>query len=101
MTAPRTVFVTGATGFIGSRLIPRLLQRGHTVRALVRRPEQAGHLRELGVHLHPGDVTRQGGLAEGMHGAEPTGCCTSPTITRCTNGMRASTPASTSRATAT
>ena len=69
MTAPRTVFVTGATGFIGSRLVPRLLQRGHTVRALVRRPEQAGHLKALGVHLHPGDVTRPDGLAEGMHGA--------------------------------
>jgi uncharacterized protein YbjT (DUF2867 family) len=30
------VFVTGATGYLGSRLIPRLLERGHRVRALVR-----------------------------------------------------------------
>lgn len=30
------VFITGGTGYIGSRLIPRLVQRGHTVRALVR-----------------------------------------------------------------
>ena len=35
MTA-RNVFITGATGYIGSRLVPRLLARGHTVRALVR-----------------------------------------------------------------
>jgi uncharacterized protein YbjT (DUF2867 family) len=32
----RFVFITGSTGYIGSRLIPRLLERGHEVRALVR-----------------------------------------------------------------
>ena len=30
------VFITGSTGYVGSRLIPRLLARGHRVRALVR-----------------------------------------------------------------
>ena len=30
------VFVTGGTGYMGQRLIPRLLARGHEVRALVR-----------------------------------------------------------------
>ncbi|GAA4406668.1 hypothetical protein GCM10023168_21920 [Fodinibacter luteus] len=34
-TTARTVLVTGATGYIGSRLIPRLLRDGHTVRAAV------------------------------------------------------------------
>jgi uncharacterized protein YbjT (DUF2867 family) len=32
----RIVFITGGTGYIGQRLIPRLLDRGHQVRALVR-----------------------------------------------------------------
>jgi uncharacterized protein YbjT (DUF2867 family) len=32
----REVLVTGATGYIASRLIPRLLERGHAVRAFVR-----------------------------------------------------------------
>lgn len=32
----RVVFVAGATGYIGRHLIPQLLQRDHTVRALVR-----------------------------------------------------------------
>lgn len=30
------IFITGGTGYIGSRLIPALVQRGHSVRALVR-----------------------------------------------------------------
>ncbi|HEY6146291.1 MAG TPA: NAD(P)H-binding protein [Thermoanaerobaculia bacterium] len=34
--SPRRVFVSGGTGYVGSRLIPRLLERGHRVRALVR-----------------------------------------------------------------
>jgi uncharacterized protein YbjT (DUF2867 family) len=32
----RRVFITGGTGYMGLRLIPRLLERGHEVRALVR-----------------------------------------------------------------
>ncbi|HXI92255.1 MAG TPA: NAD(P)H-binding protein [Blastocatellia bacterium] len=36
MTA-RNVFITGGTGYVGRALIPRLLERGHSVRALVRR----------------------------------------------------------------
>ena len=34
-----TVLVTGATGFIGRRLVPALVDAGHTVRAMTRRPE--------------------------------------------------------------
>jgi uncharacterized protein YbjT (DUF2867 family) len=35
--ASRNVFLTGGTGYMGSRLIPRLLARGHRVTACVRR----------------------------------------------------------------
>ena len=40
MSEPLTVLVTGATGFIGRRLVPELVDRGHTVRAMTRRPEE-------------------------------------------------------------
>lgn len=36
---PTTVLVTGASGFIGRRLVPLLVERGHEVRAMTRRPE--------------------------------------------------------------
>jgi uncharacterized protein YbjT (DUF2867 family) len=39
----RRVFVTGSTGYMGARLIARLLERGHQVKGLTRR-ESAGKL---------------------------------------------------------
>ena len=38
MATPQRVLVTGATGYIGGRLVPRLLARGYQVRVLVRSP---------------------------------------------------------------
>jgi uncharacterized protein YbjT (DUF2867 family) len=35
--------VTGATGYIGGRLAPRLLDNGHTVRAMARNPDKLAH----------------------------------------------------------
>jgi uncharacterized protein YbjT (DUF2867 family) len=40
MTA-RRVFITGGTGYLGRALVPRLLERGHGVRALVRKGSES------------------------------------------------------------
>jgi len=40
MNAPQTVFIAGATGYIGKRLCARLMQRGHRVYALTRSASQ-------------------------------------------------------------
>ena len=42
------VFVAGATGAIGTRLVPQLVERGHEVIGSSRSPEKAEHIRDLG-----------------------------------------------------
>jgi nucleoside-diphosphate-sugar epimerase len=42
------VFLAGATGVIGRRLLPRLLEGGHDVTAMTRREDRAAGLREAG-----------------------------------------------------
>lgn len=48
----KTVLITGATGFVGGHIVTRLIERGDSVRAVVRRP--APWLSELGVEVMPG-----------------------------------------------
>jgi dihydroflavonol-4-reductase len=59
-------FVTGATGFIGTTLIERLLARGDEVRALVRDIGRATELRAMGADLVRGDVARPDSFAEAV-----------------------------------
>ena len=51
------ILVTGATGFIGPRIVHAFRAEEHDVRALVRHPEGAGQLAGWGVELATGDVT--------------------------------------------
>ena len=61
-----TVLVTGATGFIGRRLVPELVDRGMTVRAMTRRPEQYdGPGEAVG-----GDVGDRASLSDPLEGAD-------------------------------
>ena len=53
------VLATGGTGYIGGRLVPRLLRRGHKVRVLVRDPARlAGRPWAQRVELLQGDLLR-------------------------------------------
>jgi uncharacterized protein YbjT (DUF2867 family) len=73
MDAPEsnTVFVTGATGYIGGRLAPRLVERGYRVRCLARSEAKlrarpwADHQR---VEIVEGDAADEEGLAAAMMG---------------------------------
>lgn len=52
------ILVTGASGYIGGRLVPRLLDAGHTVRVLVRNPESLSGVPWLErVEVVRGDLT--------------------------------------------
>jgi len=67
MDTAKKVFVTGSTGFIGSALIAKLLERGFSVRALKRSipTEEQPNLEYIS-----GDITDKESLRNGM-----TGCC--------------------------
>jgi len=68
------VLVAGSTGYVGGRLIPRLLERGYKVRAMARTPAKvgcrpwAGH---PGLEIVPADVLDQESLLNAV-----TGCGT-------------------------
>jgi nucleoside-diphosphate-sugar epimerase len=62
--------VTGATGFLGSHIVDRLLQRGDSVRALVRPTSDTSYLRSRGVDLAVGDVTNASSLPAALGGVE-------------------------------
>jgi nucleoside-diphosphate-sugar epimerase len=50
------ILVTGGTGRIGSRLVSRLLERGHSVSMLVRQPERVNLIKNQGANLVIGDL---------------------------------------------
>lgn len=67
-TAPRSFLVTGATGFIGGRLVQALVGAGSTVRVLVREPHRWQPV--AGVRVLEGDLLRPETLAGAADGAE-------------------------------
>lgn len=68
---PLSVLVTGATGYVGGRLVPELLRAGHRVRVLVRTPDK---LREVpwsaDVEVRQGDLMDADSLVGAADGVD-------------------------------
>jgi uncharacterized protein YbjT (DUF2867 family) len=65
--------VTGATGYIGGRLAPRLVAEGHTVRCVVRTPAKMKDIpwaQQDGVEIARGDVLDPDAMREACEGAD-------------------------------
>ena len=59
------VFLTGATGFIGSRIVPELLAAGHQVLGLTRSEAGVRSLAAVGAEAHRGDIEDLDSLRDG------------------------------------
>jgi dihydroflavonol-4-reductase len=63
-------FVTGATGFVGSRVAEKLRERGDEVVCLVRKPAKAAGLEAMGCRLVEGDLSDQAKIRAAMEGCD-------------------------------
>jgi uncharacterized protein YbjT (DUF2867 family) len=61
------ILITGASGFVGAALIPKLTEQGHELRALSRDPAR---ITVQGAAPVKGDVLSGAGLAKALHGVE-------------------------------
>jgi len=66
----RLFFLTGATGFIGSRLARRLLARGERVRCWARKTSRTAELERLGAEIVRGELQDVAALAGALAGAD-------------------------------
>jgi nucleoside-diphosphate-sugar epimerase len=64
------VFVTGATGFIGTELVKELIAAGHHVRGLTRSDAGVEQLKVVGAEVHRGDLQDLDSLRSGATGMD-------------------------------
>src|SRR5689334_10155657 len=65
------VFVAGASGAVGSRLLPQLLSAGHTVVGLTRNSAKVEAIRRAGADVAVADALNRAAIVEAVVAAKP------------------------------
>ncbi|QDU80051.1 3 beta-hydroxysteroid dehydrogenase/Delta 5--_4-isomerase [Polystyrenella longa] len=68
--ATQTVMVTGATGYVGNRLMPLLRRSGYTVKGLARSPEKLNQTELHEIEIRQGDVLDLASLKQALKGID-------------------------------
>ncbi len=92
MTNPGKILVTGATGNVGSMLIPSLTNLGVDVRALTRDESKAQGLRDAGIEVVVGDLEKPDTLDAAFRGVDKVLLITPPNpnqVIQTKNGIEA------------
>lgn len=63
-------FVTGGTGFVGGRVVQKLMERGYQVSALARAPKEIVDFQTRGITPVPGDITNMESMRNAMRGSD-------------------------------
>jgi nucleoside-diphosphate-sugar epimerase len=82
------IFVAGASGAIGSRLVPRLVAAGHSVVGLTRSPARAEAIRRAGGEAAVGDALDRAAIVAAVARARPEVIVHEMTSLRAANDLR-------------
>jgi len=69
-TSRPLILVTGATGYVGGRLVPRLLEKGYRVRCMVRNAVHIKGKGWKGIEVMTGDVLEYSSLLPALQGVD-------------------------------
>jgi 2-alkyl-3-oxoalkanoate reductase len=82
------VLVAGATGAVGSRLVPLLVAAGHSVAGLTRSPVTAEAIRRAGGEAAVGDALNRAAIVAAVAGGRPEVIVHEMTSLRAANDLR-------------
>lgn len=64
------IFITGATGYIGQKLVTRLINQGHYIQALCRQNPEGELFNNPHIKIFEGDLLEMNQVEDAMHGCE-------------------------------
>ena len=64
------ILITGASGYVGTKLVQKLLEQRHTLHLLLRNPDRSPYFRTNGIKLFTGDIRNTKSIHVAMEGCD-------------------------------